>query len=196
MTLHHLKWATGAMLALLALALPSPAPTRGAGTLVPRAFIPVIQANATCALNAQETAVLNAMRSDARQKRAQLVCSPALLQAARFHAQDMINRAYFGHVTPPPNSIGPNQMARNAGYVLPAFYGTSVTANYIESIGAGYATPASVWSAWMDSPGHQTHLLGLDPFYAEQIDIGIAYVYGAASAYGHYWVVMTARKGP
>lgn len=196
MTLHNPKWAAAAVLALLALAIPYPAPTRGAGTLTPRAYIPAIQADGNCALNAQESAILNAMRSDSRQKRAQLACSPALLQAARYHAQDMIARNYFGHVTPPPNSIGPNQMARNAGYVLPTFYGTSVTANYIESIGAGYATPASVWSAWMASPGHQQHLLGLDAFYAEQIDIGIAYVYSANSTYGHYWVVMTARRGP
>lgn len=184
------------MLALLALAIPYPAPTRGAGTLTPRAFIPAIQTDGNCALNAQESAILASMRSDSRQMRPQLVCNPALRQAAYFHAQDMINRAYFGHVTPPPNSIGPNQMARNAGYVLPAFYGASVTANYIESIAAGYATPGSVWSAWMASPGHRDHLLGLSSFYAEQIDYGIAYVYSANSTYGYYWVVMTARRGP
>jgi hypothetical protein len=48
----------------------------------------------------------------------------------------------------------------------------------------------------MSSAAHQTHLLGLDPFYAEQIDVGIAYVYGPNSVYKHYWIVMTARKGP
>ncbi len=196
MTLHNPKWAAAAVLALLALAIPYPAPTRGAGTLTPRAFIPAIQTDGNCALNAQESAILASMRSDSRQMRPQLVCNPALRQAAYFHAQDMINRAYFGHVTPPPNSIGPNQMARNAGYVLPAFYGASVTANYIESIAAGYATPGSVWSAWMASPGHRDHLLGLSSFYAEQIDYGIAYVYSANSTYGYYWVVMTARRGP
>jgi uncharacterized protein YkwD len=195
-TLHLRIWAAAATLALLAFAIPNPAPTRSAGVMTARAFIPGIQASGNCALNAQESAILNAMRSDSRQRRAQMVCSPALRQAAYFHAQDMINRSYFGHVTPPPSAIGPNQMARNAGYVLPEFYGTSTTANYIESIAAGYATPESVWSGWMNSPGHQNHLLGLDPFYAEQIDFGIAYVYGASSAYGHYWVVMTARKGP
>ena len=196
MTLHNPKWAAAAVLALLALAIPYPAPTRGAGTLTPRAFIPAIQTDGNCALNAQESAILASMRSDSRQMRPQLVCNPALRQAAYFHAQDMINRAYFGHVTPPPNSIGPNQMARNAGYVLPACYGASVTANYIESIAAGYATPGSVWSAWMASPGHRDHLLGLSSFYAEQIDYGIAYVYSANSTYGYYWVVMTARRGP
>jgi len=196
MTIHKPKLATAAMLALLALAFSYPEPIRGAGALVPRAFIPSIQASGDCAMKVEERAIVTAMRSDLRQRRAQMVCSPALRQAAYFHAQDMINRSYFGHVTPPPSAIGPNQMARNAGYVLPEFYGTSTTANYIESIAAGYATPESVWSGWMNSPGHQNHLLGLDPFYAEQIDFGIAYVYGASSAYGHYWVVMTARKGP
>jgi uncharacterized protein YkwD len=196
MTIHIRKVAVAAALALLAVAISYPEPIRSAGALIPRAFIPNVQASGNCAMNAQESAILNAMRSDSRQMRAQLVCSPALRQAAYFHAQDMIARAYFGHVTPPPDSIGPNQMARNAGYTLPTFYGTSVTANYIESIAAGYATSASVWSGWMGSTAHQTHLLGLDPFYAEQIDVGIAYVYGAGSTYKHYWVVLTARRGP
>lgn len=184
------------MLALLSLAIPGPAPTRGAALLAQRVFIPGVQAKASCAMTAEETAILNAMRSDSRQKRAQFSCSPALRQAAYFHAQDMISRNYFGHITPPPNSIGPNQMARNAGYVLPTFYGTSETANYIESIAGGYATPASVWSGWMASPAHQTHLLGLDAFYAQQIDFGIAHVYNSNSVYGHYWIVMTALAGP
>lgn len=196
MTISILKVTVAATLALLAYAIPYPEPIHGAGALIPRAFIPGVQASGNCVLNAQESAILNAMRSDSRQMRPQLVCSPALRQAAYFHAQDMINRAYFGHVTPPPNSIGPNQMARNAGYILPTFYGTSVTANYIESIAAGYATPAAVWSGWMASSDHQDHLLGLSPFYAEQIDFGIAYIYGPSSTYGHYWVVITARKGP
>jgi uncharacterized protein YkwD len=190
------KVAIAAALALLAFVFPNPGPIHGAGALTPRAFIPGVLANGNCALNAQESAILASMRSDSRQMRLQLLCNPALREAAFFHAQDMINRAYFGHVTPPPNSIGPNQMARNAGYVLPAFYGASVTANYIESIAAGYATPGSVWSAWMASSGHRDHLLGLSSFYAEQIDYGIAYVYSANSTYGYYWVVMTARRGP
>jgi uncharacterized protein YkwD len=195
-TIHLRKWAAAATLALLAFAIPSPAPTRSAGVMTARAFIPGIQASGNCAMNAQESAILNAMRSDSRQKRAQLVCSPALRQAAYFHAQDMANRNYFGHSTLPPNSIGPNQMARNAGYVLPSFYDSSPTGNNIESIAAGYATANSVWSGWMASPGHLNHLLGLVPFYAEQIDFGIAYVYNANSTYGHYWVVITARRGP
>jgi len=196
MTMSINNVAIAAALALLVFAIPYPEPIRGAGALTPRAFIPGVQASANCAMNAQESAILTAMRSDSRQKRSQLVCSPALRQAAYFHAQDMINRAYFGHITPPPNSIGPNQMARNAGYILPTFYGTSVTANYIESIAAGYDTPAAVWSGWMASTAHQAHLLGLDPFYGEQIDVGIAYIYGANSTYGRYWVVITARRGP
>lgn len=158
-----------------------------------RAFIPGVQASGNCALNPQETAVLNSMRSDSRQMRVQLVCNPALRQAAQFHAQDMIDRNYFNHSTPLPNSIGPNQMARDAGYVLPTFYDVSLTGNNIESIAGGYATPSAVWSAWMSSTGHLTHLLGRSEFYAEQIDFGIAYVYGANSAYRHYWVVITAR---
>ncbi|MEO6061197.1 MAG: CAP domain-containing protein [Thermoflexales bacterium] len=181
-------------LALFASGFPSSA--RGAGALTPRAFIPGVQSSGNCSMSAQESAVLTSMRSDSRQMRLQLVCSPALRQAAYFHAQDMANRGYFSHSTPPPDSIGPNQMARNAGYVLPTFYDISLTGNNIESIAAGYPTASSVWNGWMASPSHQNHLLGLLPFYAEQIDFGIAYAYNANSYYGHYWVVITARKGP
>jgi len=181
-------------LALFASGFPSSA--RGAGALQARAYLPALSANGNCAMNAQESAILTSMRSDSRQMRPQLVCSPALRQAAYFHAQDMVNRNYFDHSTPQPNSIGPNQMARNAGYVLPTFYNGSSTGNNIESIAGGFATASSVWSGWMGSPGHQNHLLGLLPFYAEQIDFGIAYIYDANSTYRHYWVVMTARKGP
>ena len=108
----------------------------------------------------------------------------------------MIDRNYFNHSTPLPNSIGPNQMARDAGYILPTFYDVSLTGNNIESIAGGYTTTSSVWSGWMASPSHQDHLLGLTPFYAEQIDFGIAYVYGVTSTYKHYWVVITALRGP
>jgi uncharacterized protein YkwD len=177
------------------LVLPSHTQSRSAALAraYPRAFMPG-QGCASCAMNAEKhhPTAMRPIRASARK----MVCSPALRQAAYFHAQDMITRAYFGHITPPPNSIGPNQMARNAGYILPTFYGTSVTANYIESIAAGYDTPAAVWSGWMASTAHQAHLLGLDPFYGEQIDIGIAYIYGANSTYGRYWVVITARRGP
>jgi uncharacterized protein YkwD len=48
----------------------------------------------------------------------------------------------------------------------------------------------------MDSTGHRTHLLGLDSFYAEQVEYGVGYTYDPASPYHHYWVVITAKPGP
>ena len=125
-------------LTLLAAFLASPTSSRAEGTaLTARAFLPLATATRACTFNAEESAILAAMQNDARQGRVQLVCSVELMKAARSHALDMGIRNYFGHVTPAPNSVGPNQMARNAGYVLPAWYDTSITSNNIESIAAG-----------------------------------------------------------
>ena len=191
-----LKWGAALAIGLALLASSVPLAARDTGAVVPRAFLPNLTATGNCPLNPQEAAVLELMRSNAEQGRISLNCSVSLRQAAYFHAQDMIARNYFDHVSPPPNSIGPNQMARNSGYILPTFYDTSATGNNVESIAAGFGTANSVWSAWMGSTGHRNHLLGLNPFYAEQIDFGIAYVYAPASTYKHYWIVITARKGP
>lgn len=190
------KWGAALALGLALFASSVPLAARGAGALVPRAFLPNLIATGNCPLNPQEAALLELMRTNAEQGRISLNCSASLRQAAYFHAQDMVARNYFDHVSPLPDRIGPNQMARNAGYTLPSFYDQSITGNNIESIGAGYATVGAMWSAWMGSPAHRDHLLGLVPFYAEQIDFGIAYVYAPASTYKHYWIVITARKGP
>jgi hypothetical protein len=48
----------------------------------------------------------------------------------------------------------------------------------------------------MTSSGRGTHILGLHPFFAEQIDYGIGCSYDPGSDYGYYWVVVTAKPGP
>ncbi len=191
-----LKWGAALALGLALFASSVPLAARDASAVVPRAFLPNLIATGNCPLNPQEAVLLELMRSNSEQGRISLNCSASLRQAAYFHAEDMAARGYFDHVTLPPNSIGPNQMARNAGYSLPTFYDQSIIGNNIESIGAGYATTGAMWSAWMGSPPHRDHLLGLAPFYADQIDFGIAYVYAPASTYKHYWIVITALKGP
>ena len=106
----------------------------------------------------------------------------------------MSGSEYFGHVN--PDGYGPNYLVRQAGYPLPTWYDPAPDGNNIESIAAGYPTPDAVWNAWMTSPAHRNHLLGLDPFWADQIEYGIGYVYDPESDYDHYWVVITAYKEP
>lgn len=167
-------------------------------------FIPVAMNDATnatatstlvappCQLNAEEQQIFDQMRENSEQKRPTLVCNAILAQVARARAQDMADRNYFGHVN--PDGYGPNYLVVAAGYSLPDFYSQSVTGNNIESIAAGYADGEDAWNALLNSEHHRTHVLGLDPFYAEQTDIGIGYVSVDNSEYVRYWVIITAKS--
>jgi len=164
------------------------------GALTPWAYLPLVIKGSACAPNAQEQQIALYMIEHPDQKRLSLTCHPILARVARERAEDMARRGYFSHVN--PDGFGPNYLVRQAGYVLPSFYSTAPDANNIESIAAGYPTAEAVWQSWMSSYAHARHLLGLDPFYAEQIEYGIGYTYDPASPFGHYWVVITARPGP
>jgi uncharacterized repeat protein (TIGR02543 family) len=87
-------------------------------------------------------------------------------------------------------------MVVNAGYQLPAWWGTPTTQNYIESIGAGYNNGQDMWNAWLGDTAHKDHVLGLTPFFASETSYGIGYVYAPGSTYGYYWVVITAPPQP
>jgi uncharacterized protein YkwD len=134
------------------------------------------------------------MKQDANQQRPSLTYNAVLARVARQKAFDMGRRGYDSHVN--PDGEGPNYLVTRAGYVLPDFYGKQRSANNIESIASGYETAEAVWRGWMKSTGHRTHILGLDKFYAEQIEYGIGHAYVPNSPHLHYWVVLTARPGP
>jgi hypothetical protein len=151
---------------------------------------PKFDAATVCALNNQEALLLDDMRQDEEQRRDSLNCNPILAQVARSHAQDMAERGYFDHVN--PDGYGPNYLVTQAGYHLPDWYPQAPDANNLESIGAHFETADKVWSAWVNSPGHRLHVLGLDPFWAEHTEVGVGYYYDANSEYGAYWVVITA----
>jgi len=166
------------------------------GPLIPGegffAYIPLVtNPNPTsCSLNAQEQAVASLAINHPDQGRKTLDCHPILAQVARERALDMGTRRYFSHTN--PDGYGPNYLVRQAGYQLPSWWPTEPTENYIESIAGGYPTPEAAWQAWLDSPGHQRHVLGENEFWAEQTNYGIGYAYVAGSPYRHYWVFITA----
>ena len=157
-------------------------------------YLPLISINSSCQLSEQEQALAELLINDPNQQRAVLQCDPILAQVARERAVDMGNRNYFGHTN--PDGYGPNFLVQQAGYILPAYYDQSDDGNNIESICGGSTTPLDAWNRLMSSQGHRTHLLGLDPFFAAQTDYGIGYAYIPDSQYGHYWVIITAWKGP
>lgn len=157
-------------------------------------YLPLVFKAPTCLLNPQEQQIAEYMRTHPEQQRASLTCDPILAQVARARAQDMADRAYFGHTN--PDGFGPNHLVRQAGYPLPGWYGSAPDSNNIESIAAGNSTAAATWNQWMGSDGHRLHLLGQHPFWAEQIEYGIGYVAKPGSPYTYYWVAITAKRGP
>jgi hypothetical protein len=143
------------------------------------------------AANEQESEIGRMLENAPGQQRNRLVRNPILARVARQRAQDMGERNYFDHTD--PDGLGANTLVTRAAYSLPDFYDHSPAGNNIESIGAGYHTSAAAWAGWMNSAGHRTHLLGLQPFYADQTEYGVGYAYVPGSEYGHYWVVLIAK---
>ena len=85
---------------------------------------------------------------------------------ARVKSQDMHDQGYFSHTSPTYGS--PFDMMR-------AFGVSYRTAG--ENIAMGYATPAAVVEAWMNSEGHRANILS-----ANYTTLGVGYV-----ADGGYW---------
>ena len=147
-------------------------------------------ARAAYVLSSEEALIADYMVHDAGQMRPSMQLDPILARVARERAQDLAARNYFAHVN--PDGFGPNALVREAGYVLPAWWGTAAADNYIESIAAGRNTAAATWIDWMNSPSHRTHILATDPFYQSETSYGVGYAYSANSTYHHYWVILTA----
>jgi uncharacterized protein YkwD len=57
-----------------------------------------------------------------------------------------------------------------------------------ENIAAGYASPAEVVSAWMNSEGHRANILN-----SSYSQAGAGYAFCNSSTYGNYW---TLQFGP
>jgi hypothetical protein len=138
-----------------------------------------------------EEKIADLMKRDNNQRRSSLTSNVILARIARERAYDMGKRNYYDHVN--PDGIGPNYLVTHAGYDLPDFYGNLKSSNNIESIAAGSETAEDVWNSWMHSTPHRTHILGLNDFYAEQVEYGIGHAFVADSKYQHYWVIITAK---
>ena len=164
-------------------------------TLLPMvSAAPHVDPEQTCTPNYQELMIFEYMQEHPDQGRHDLRCDPILARVARARAQDMAERGYFDHVS--PDGFGPNYLVREAGFELPDWYPDSPSSNNLESIGAHFATAADVWEAWVNAEGHRLHVLGTDPFFAEQEEVGVGYYYDAGSQYGAYWVLITAPAEP
>ena len=153
------------------------------------------QRAAAVELNAEEQLLAARLTLDRGQRRdrSRMQADPILTAVARARAEDMATRRYFSHVN--PDGMGPNCLVRSAGYVLPSSWG-SRSGNFIESIGAGYATAEEAWEGWMRSSAHRTHLLASSSFYRDQTNFGIGMYSDPLSPFHRYWVIITAPPAP
>jgi len=102
--------------------------------------------------------------------------NPLLDLAARYHAKDMSDDDYFAH----DSYDGAAKVCSWSTRISNWYAGW----NYLgENIAWGYASPASVMSGWMDSPGHRANILSTS--YRE---IGVGYYTGSL------WVQDFGRK--
>lgn len=97
---------------------------------------------------------------------------PALMNSARWMAEDMAIKGYFDH----RDSLG-----RGVGARAEAFgYDFRMVG---QNIAAGHRTAEEVVESWMKSPGHRENILR-----PEFRDIGVAYLPAQGSTYRRYWV--------
>ena len=155
------------------------------------AFLLLAGAASAVTLTSQEQAIADKLKSSARPF---IVIDPILTSVARARAKDLAQRHYFDHVN--PDGEGPNYLVQKAGYKLPEYWGTSKSANYIESIAAGQSTASATWSDWMGSAPHKKHLMAEDDFYAKETSVGVGYYADPNSDYVYYWVVLSAPPQP
>lgn len=110
---------------------------------------------------------------------APLTSEAALTCAARVHSLDMSTRAFFDHVN--PDGVDPFDRMSDAGYDYVAA---------AENIAAGQSTAEQVVDGWLASPGHCRNILN-----PEFTQIGVGYVFNAASFYPYFWTQTFGTPG-
>ena len=113
---------------------------------------------------------LVAASNAARERRglARLSENPALSAAALAHAQDMVARGYFAHISPDGGSVASRVKRQNYPYRRVG-----------ENLAIGQGAAAEVVQGWTDSPGHAANLYGKD--FSE---IGVGYLPGPLNLEG------------
>ena len=98
--------------------------------------------------------------------------SPSLTKAARWKSRHMARYRYFDHADPSGRS--PFKRMWDCGFHRRLALG--------ENIAAGQRSPAAVFRAWLNSPGHRRNIET-----AAYRFIGVGAVHRSGSPYGWYW---------
>lgn len=113
--------------------------------------------------------------SHPEQQRDRIEWDGDLQRVARRRCAGMLVRQYYNHVSPEPDSIGPNETLRRAGIRVPTWYDRDAAGNNVESINTNSADAVAIWTSFLASKPHRVHLLGETDFYRGQSLMGIGY---------------------
>ena len=94
-----------------------------------------------------------------------------LRDVAMAHSVDMWQRGFYSHTN--PDGLGVGGRLRAAGIDFGAAG---------ENIARGNRTPEGVFEAWMNSPGHRTHILS--PYFTH---MGIGHLNHNSGGYNNFW---------
>jgi uncharacterized protein YkwD len=139
--------------------------TVGAAMVAPKEAKAASVAVKTCTggsfdLTSAEKRVLD-LHNEARAKRGlkALCVHPALMKAARYHSQDMLDRDYSSHTSPDGETV--KERLERFGYTFSGYsyykYGENITRSYDFSSG-----PDNCFNWWMSSSGHKSNILSKD----------------------------------
>jgi uncharacterized protein YkwD len=110
------------------------------------ANLPAVRAAVLCLIN----------RVRAEHDESPLLSNPELERAAEEHGQELVADDYFAHVS--PSGTTPVDRVRNTGYIPAPSSGYVIGENLAWGT-LNLATPQSIVSAWVASPGHLANIL-------------------------------------
>jgi len=155
-------------------------------TMARRVYAPVVMmADYPCHTNGMAAELMRLMIEDRVQMRKSPRCNELVTKVAQARADDMVSSGYFSHVD--LRGHGANWYLAQVG-CLPSWYPQD--GNTVESITLNYHTPQASWNALVSSKGHRPHVLGMHPFFAAQVAIGVGW---AKSDWGEVAVVISTE---
>ena len=129
-----------------------------------------------------------------------LAINYSLMAAAQIRSDEMAKHNYFSHQSNITRKW-PNEIAEEAGFVLPRFFGKKK--NSIESISGGTRFKDSADSLkqlivdrGINPPAHRHHLLGMTDFYSKGNEIGVGIAFNKRSQLGYYWTIHATFRDP
>lgn len=145
-----------------------------------------------CGMSSAEYAFYRLMVEHPQQCRTRYTPDHTLHRAARYRAERIWFNKHMGHVF---DGVSANQNVRDFDYPLPGYYSKADDGNNVESWVAR-PTAERAFSAFMNSPRHRTHILGLHDFYCAQRAIGVGFYPnpGDPSRWIAVFVVLTAHR--